>query len=272
MRRLPRPLLACFLLLGCWLTPREAGAHIELLDPPQRYPAANQFDIPLKSAPCGDPANPPGTVPRTVLQPGATITVRWQAFVPHPGHFRIAFDPDGDDDLGGPGGYDDLYTPGTEVLLDGIPVMGNQQSYEAQVALPDVTCTNCTLQLIQVMTDKMPWGPGGGSDLYYQCADIILDPDGGPGSTSGPGSGTGGSGSGSGGSTSTATGTSTGSSASGTGATSAASAGTSGPDGTGDTSGGGSGSSGCRAAGHAPAGALCWLLLAAARRRSKQHA
>lgn len=269
MRRRPRPLLACFLLLGCWLAPRAAGAHVELLDPPQRYPAGNQFDIPLKSPPCGDPANPPGTVPRTVLQPGATITVRWQAFVPHPGHFRIAFDPDGDDDLGGPDGFDDLYTPGTEVLLDGIPVMGNQQSYEAQVTLPDVTCMNCTLQLIQVMTDKMPWGPEGGPDLYHQCADIILDPDGAPGSTSGPGSGSGGSTSAD---TGTSTGSSTGGMASGAGGTTAASTGATGPGNTGDTSGEGSGSSGCRATGRAPAGGLFWLLLVAARRRSKQHA
>ncbi len=196
--------------------------------------------------------------------------VRWQAFVPHPGHFRIAFDPDGDDDLAGPNGYDDLYTPGTQVLLDGIPAMGAQQDYEAQVTLPDVTCTTCTLQLIQVMTDKMPWGPQGGTDLYHQCADIILDP-GGAGTT---GAGT--TGAGTTGAGTTATGGPGSSSASdatssnpgsGTAATATSAAN--------DTGGAGSSrdSGGCRATPRAPTGTTGGLLLAllAARRRSQRH-
>jgi len=41
-----------------------------------------------------------------------------------------------------------------------------------QVKLPDVECTACTLQLIQVMTDKPPFD--GGDDFYFQCADLRL--------------------------------------------------------------------------------------------------
>ena len=44
-----------------------------------------------------------------------------------------------------------------------------------QVTLPDVECERCTLQLIQVMTDKAPYGDG--NDLYYQCADLALRAD-----------------------------------------------------------------------------------------------
>ncbi len=55
-------------------------------------------------------------------------------------------------------------------------VNGNPR-YSMQVTLPDVECDNCTLQLIQVMSDKPPWGPGGGNDIYYQCADLVLSRD-----------------------------------------------------------------------------------------------
>ena len=40
------------------------------------------------------------------------------------------------------------------------------------ITLPNMTCENCTLQVIQMMTDKTPYGDG--NDLYFQCADIAL--------------------------------------------------------------------------------------------------
>jgi hypothetical protein len=40
------------------------------------------------------------------------------------------------------------------------------------VTLPDLECAACTLQLIQVMTDKPPYD--GLDDFYYQCADLVL--------------------------------------------------------------------------------------------------
>ena len=214
-----------------------AFAHVELTSPAQRYPAANQFQLDLKDPPCGRAGNPPGEVERTVFAPGETITVRWDEFVGHPGHFRIAFDPDGDDDLADPAGYDDLYTPGVLVLADGIPHEDGKQFYAYDVTLPDMPCQTCTLQLIQVMTDKPPWGPAGGTDIYYQCADLVLD----------PAAGTGGAGSSGGGASSGTGGSSRGSSGGGTtGATSRSSGG--------DSTGGGNGSSGSSGSGSSPAG------------------
>lgn len=35
----------------------------------------------------------------TELEPGASIQVVWNEYVDHPGHFRISFDIDGDDDF-----------------------------------------------------------------------------------------------------------------------------------------------------------------------------
>ena len=108
------------------------------------------------------------------FQPGATITVTWDETIDHPGHFRISFDDDGEDDFVDPDGFDDV-SGGPTVLMDGIAdrsVRGGDATYTQQVTLPDVECENCTLQLIQVMSDKPPYGDG--NDIYYQCADIVL--------------------------------------------------------------------------------------------------
>ncbi len=41
------------------------------------------------------------------------------------------------------------------------------------ITLPNEPCPACTLQLIQVMQDKPPWGDG--NDIYYQCADLVIE-------------------------------------------------------------------------------------------------
>jgi hypothetical protein len=51
--------------------------------------------------------------------------------------------------------------------------------YSWDVKLPDVECDNCTLQVLQVMTDPFPihapYDPSPtGDDLYYQCVDLVL--------------------------------------------------------------------------------------------------
>ena len=67
------------------------------------------------------------------------------------------------------------------VLLDDIADEGRDvRDYMATITLPDITCDNCTLQVIQVMYDKPPYTTPG-NDIYYQCADLIrqiglLDP------------------------------------------------------------------------------------------------
>ena len=138
-----------------------------------------------KVFPCGDNtvARDPNRV--TTFAPGATITVVFDEPIDHPGHFRIAFDADGQDAFVDPTGFDDVVNPqqynannpAQPVLLDNIADRNStptDMEYQVQVTLPNISCENCTLQLIQVMTDKAPWGPGGGNDLYYQCADIRL--------------------------------------------------------------------------------------------------
>ncbi|MEY2937310.1 MAG: hypothetical protein RL033_8059 [Pseudomonadota bacterium] len=109
----------------------------------------------------------------TTYAPGDTITVRFDEYVAHSGRYRIAFDPDGAE-------LDDF---NAHILLDEpdpVGKVGNAGSgsmWEFQVTLPDMTCENCSLQLIQVMDGNMedlvlnPVDRGG---TYFQCADVRL--------------------------------------------------------------------------------------------------
>jgi hypothetical protein len=67
------------------------------------------------------------------------------------------------------------------VLLDDFgrhDVAENGRRYTARVKLPDVECGNCTLQIIQLMTEesKAPYDPAAedADDIYYQCVDLRL--------------------------------------------------------------------------------------------------
>lgn len=143
--------------------PGAALAHIELYSPTPRATAG------IKAGPCGDANSVRGAVV-TVLEPGATVTVQWKETVPHPGHYRISFDEDGQD-FGVPASFADFYSDGL-VLLDDITDKAGTGQYSVDVVLPAITCDNCTLQLIQVMTDKVPYG--NGDDLYFACSDLTL--------------------------------------------------------------------------------------------------
>ncbi|HJL20543.1 MAG TPA: hypothetical protein RMH99_33105 [Sandaracinaceae bacterium LLY-WYZ-13_1] len=171
--------------LGGWLValvalaPRPAAAHLELTSPPSRYGGGV-----LKEGPCGRTGGA-RSENVTVFEPGETIEVVFDEYIDHPGHYRVAFDPDGDDDLADPAclsGCDtrtpeiERNTPGVMVLMDGIPdrdVRGDDTLYRVSVTLPDVECERCTLQVIQVMYDKPPQTRPG-NDVYYQCADLVL--------------------------------------------------------------------------------------------------
>jgi hypothetical protein len=152
-----------------------AAAHIGLQFPPSRY-----GDDVLKEGPCGI-AGGTRSSNVTELEGGAQIEVVWDEYVDHPGHFRIAFDADGDDDFVDPVCLSGCNTRFPEielqsndtVLLDGIADTPDGGPGGATVTLPDVECDRCTLQVIQVMYDKPPYVVPG-NDIYYQCADLIL--------------------------------------------------------------------------------------------------
>ena len=186
-------LSACLLLLLTGPVAGAAHAHfaVDFSDThTSRYGPGE-----IKSEPCGRPDGERGDNIHTYA-PGETITLSWVEYVAHPGYFRIAFDNDGDDDFRNPAsiapasrtcaegeancGDGDFYNNAT-VLLDDVgrhDVAENGKAYSVDVKLPDVECDNCTLQIIQLMTEasKAPYDPAAedADDIYYQCVDLKL--------------------------------------------------------------------------------------------------
>ena len=181
------------LLVGALLVPSIASAHIHLLSPLSR--TDNALGDPQKTQHCGtvgwDRSANSGRV--QTFTPGETITVTWAETVNHTGWYRIAFQPDGEvfgipPASNGPrgNGQPSNYPTESQVGLD--PVNGSivladriaDGTLSQEITLPDMECTNCTLQLIQVMTDGATYGLGS---LYFNCSDITLSanaPDAGP--------------------------------------------------------------------------------------------
>lgn len=139
-----------------------AYAHIAMTSPQPRT-------VGQKTGPCGDPGSVRGSKV-TTFRPGETITIEWDETVGHPGHYRISFDDDGNDSFPDPRFPDDDFA---STLVDQIEDRDGTTHYTQQVTLPNMTCTNCTLQLVQVMTTSVPY-----NSFYYQCADIELAGDG----------------------------------------------------------------------------------------------
>jgi hypothetical protein len=178
----------CAVVLGvsALLETGTASAHIKLKSPTSRDPNTE-----LKSAPCGPDVSMRGST-MTMFTSGQKIMVEWDETIQHPGHYRIAFDSDGQD-FPDPTSFTDVATAnkdlgnGVVVLLDGIADMSGavvgKTPYKAEVTLPDIECNNCTLQLIQVMTDKSPYG--NGDDIYHECANLVLKKAGGAAAGSG---------------------------------------------------------------------------------------
>ncbi len=141
-----------------------AEAHIE-----QTFPAPRTSS--QKQGPCGLTDSPRGEA--QVFAPGETVTVTWTETVEHPGHYRLAFDIDGED-FPLPNNPDDDFDV---ILVDQIPdrnVTGADRTYSQEITFPDVECDNCTLQLIQIMTTNIPY-----NSFYFQCSDIRLSNGGG---------------------------------------------------------------------------------------------
>lgn len=175
---------AAALALGLQLVVSSAAAHIELQLPLNRYSdvrrGANEAcpcGSGTTSRRCNDPAERSDdnrALERvTTFAPGDTITVRFSEYVGHDGRYRIAIDPDGAD----------LSDFNQHILLDepdprgAAGNIGEGTTWEFQVTLPDITCDNCTLQLIQVIdgnTTAPVLDPATRGDTYFQCADIIL--------------------------------------------------------------------------------------------------
>ena len=156
--------MAMSLGVAASFAPQLADAHIIITSHQTRYGRSE-----IKEGPCGREGGAPGEY-RYTYAPGATIAIVFDEFIDHPGYFRVAFDDEGDDDFVDPVEPGDFFTNAT-VLMDPIQD-GDGGKYRIDVTLPDIECDQCTLQLVQVMTDKPPYGDG--NDLYYNCIDLEL--------------------------------------------------------------------------------------------------
>jgi MYXO-CTERM domain-containing protein len=165
-----------------------AHAHIHLLKPLSRTDDA--LGDPQKDDHCGL-LGQARTARVTTFKPGETITVEWKETIDHPGWLRISFQPSGSVFRAPPAsnganadgtastfptenltGMMDPGGSGSMILLDRIADGSLNVMRQQQVTLPNMECTNCTLQLIHVMTQTATYEFA--NDVYFQCADITL--------------------------------------------------------------------------------------------------
>jgi MYXO-CTERM domain-containing protein len=171
------------------LLPTAAEAHFALQEP-ACYSAQNILGDPQKSEPCGqaDPGNPlkeTGAV--TTYRAGQKITLSIKETIFHPGHYRVSLaksiadlpkDPPVMPDMTSPCGSTPIVmSPKLPLLADG--VLPHTKSFTGpqtvQIQLPaDFTCTKCTLQVAQFMSNHALNNPGG--CFYHHCATVTILP------------------------------------------------------------------------------------------------
>jgi hypothetical protein len=167
------------------------NAHFRLLEP-AGWIEENQLGDPQKAGPCGgtsaDPGKPTGKV--TTVQGGDKIKIRIQETIYHPGFYRVALAVNSRDELpkdpeakvesrpNGPWSIAGsiVYPPMPPVLADGLFQHINRfdKEQEAEVELPNIACSKCTLQVIQFMANH---GLNKDGDYtYHHCAVLQIRP------------------------------------------------------------------------------------------------
>jgi hypothetical protein len=182
-------------VLWPWFTATQARAHFALVAP-DSWAAQDALGLPEKSAPCGQadpgiPVMPTGLV--TTADAGSLLTITIDEKIFHPGHYRVSLAPDQASLPADPpvtagatpcGSTTIADNPTLPLLADGLLVhdAAFNGPQTIQVQLPDgVTCTNCTLQVTEFMSDHPLNNPGG--CFYHHCATLTIvapPPDAGP--------------------------------------------------------------------------------------------
>ncbi len=167
------------------LSSGSADAHF-ILREPASWMSQDVLGSPQKLGPCGSEpgGTPTGTI--TAVQAGSTLTVTITETLFHPGHYRIALATNDRSDLPA----EPVVTPGAAtpcgsvviqdppvfpVLADGVflhtrPLSGPQT---LEITLPpNVTCTHCTLQILEFMSNHGLNNPGG--CFYHHCSDLSI--------------------------------------------------------------------------------------------------
>jgi MYXO-CTERM domain-containing protein len=166
--------------------PRAAEAHFILQSPGDFQTETDNAGDPQKLGPCGGetPTTPSNIV--TTYQEGQTITIQVDQTVPHSGHWRVSLGMTGPSSLPAePAVTTTSTTPCGSAAIENPPVFpvlgddlldsttGGTGEATMQVKLPDgVTCTGCTLQVIEFMSNHPLNNPGG--CFYHHCATINI--------------------------------------------------------------------------------------------------
>jgi len=191
-------------MLAVILAPTLAAAHVRISSPTPR--SSDQ----LKERHCGLTAGTRANV--QTMRPGAPLHLVWDEYVVHPGWFRISFQQNGDifeippasngPSSTGASNYPTENLTGMTDPTTGSLIIADRIAHgtlSMDITLPNVECTNCTLQLIQMMTDGASYTiAANSSNIYFACVDLVLSataviPDAGP-TGGGGGGGTGGTG------------------------------------------------------------------------------
>jgi MYXO-CTERM domain-containing protein len=191
MRKRSLKLFSSAAAAGVLLTTSSAFAHIDLLEPPARAhgtAASGDTDVDentnQKTSPCGQVTNGRNPDRVTTYAPGQTITVRVAEETNHDSYIRVSLDLDGDDDfqVRQPAVVGGMIAPETQEIaeaaeeaLDSEHLLrvlredntANNFVHEIDVTLPNETCDNCTLQVIQLMYNTP-------QIYYFQCADLVI--------------------------------------------------------------------------------------------------
>ena len=152
----------CIAASSIFFVSQIASSHARLN--PLQKPAPRSESSGLKSGPCGNIAATTDPTKKTALLRGSELEISFQETIDHPGYYRIAFSQNDDN------GFEDniLIEMAADIQGAPIPPFANPRDYTVTITLPDLTCENCSLQLIQVMTDRNP------PSNYYSCADIRI--------------------------------------------------------------------------------------------------
>ncbi len=177
----------------------QAEAHFVLVSPAASM-VQNRLGDPQKVAPCGGvSANPARNTPAnpgvpsgaiTEMRGGSTFHLLVSETVFHPGHYRVALartaaelpaDPKVTtrDTERGPWSVsaEIQATPVAPLLADGLFPHTEKPAalFEADIAIPNVTCKNCVLQVIQFMAEHGKNADGDYS--YHHCAAVNITAD-----------------------------------------------------------------------------------------------
>jgi hypothetical protein len=166
-------------------------AHFRLLEP-MGWIEENQLGDPQKAGPCGGTSADAGKPTNKVnnVQGGDKIKIRIQETVYHPGFYRVALAVNSRDELpkdpeaiteARPNGAWSMggkiqYPPVPPVLADGLFQHINRfdKEQEAEVEIPNIACSKCTLQVIEFMANH---GLNKDGDYtYHHCAVLAIRP------------------------------------------------------------------------------------------------